>query len=485
MTIEINNIGPIEHVRIPIPEGGGVVVMRGRNGSGKSTAIEAVGRLARGSDLRAKPRHGSKKGSIEGFGATVQVGMKRVIGEGQLVVEAFDKRIDIGRLVDPGIKDPESADRQRIQTACALAGVESDASLWGTLAPGLEAELQVGDLMEQAKNVRKELHRRAREHEDEATRLQERARVLQAEAGEVEDFDFTDEAAQANLEAAISEHSALKARAEAATAARERGEKAKAWLAQQGKAPDLDALNVTLQAAFDRRDEAEALVEECEKKLIDARLSHAKAADAVRHARSELEAGEKLAEHRAAADAALADATKHAGACPTAEQLAEAERKVAQARKDIALAAAAARADEKKQQAKAALEEREAVRDQADAARAAADRVDDILAQHLAAVMPQGLRVIDSRLVLERGTRLVPFAELSDGERWTIALDIAIEAMPAAGVIPIEQPAWEGLDGEARRAIAAHAKKRGITIITAEADHGAEVGALRAEEFDG
>ncbi|MCB1771940.1 MAG: AAA family ATPase, partial [Candidatus Competibacteraceae bacterium] len=40
--IMIKNIGAIESVSIPVPKGGGVVVLRGRNGSGKSTALDAI-----------------------------------------------------------------------------------------------------------------------------------------------------------------------------------------------------------------------------------------------------------------------------------------------------------------------------------------------------------------------------------------------------------------------------------------------------------
>ena len=116
--------------------------------------------------------------------------------------------------------------------------------------------------------------------------------------------------------------------------------------------------------------------------------------------------------------------------------------------------------------------------------RVSAQRTDDVLADHLAAVMPQGLLVVDGRLVVERGERMVPFGELSDGERWRVALDIAISAIGTAGLIAIPQMAWEGLDGPARRMIAEHAKERGVTIVTAEADHD-QVQPLRAEVFGG
>ena len=42
MNVKIKNIGPISTLSMPVPEGGGVVVLKGRNGSGKSTALDAI-----------------------------------------------------------------------------------------------------------------------------------------------------------------------------------------------------------------------------------------------------------------------------------------------------------------------------------------------------------------------------------------------------------------------------------------------------------
>ena len=41
-TIEITDIGPVKHASIPIPEEGGIVVLRARNGRGKTKALEAI-----------------------------------------------------------------------------------------------------------------------------------------------------------------------------------------------------------------------------------------------------------------------------------------------------------------------------------------------------------------------------------------------------------------------------------------------------------
>lgn len=47
-TVEIKDIGPIENLSIPVPDGGGVVVFRGKNGVGKSHALAAIDALVTG-----------------------------------------------------------------------------------------------------------------------------------------------------------------------------------------------------------------------------------------------------------------------------------------------------------------------------------------------------------------------------------------------------------------------------------------------------
>jgi len=47
-TVEIQNVGPIEHLTLPVPEGGGIVVLRGRNGTGKTLSLDAIDRLTSG-----------------------------------------------------------------------------------------------------------------------------------------------------------------------------------------------------------------------------------------------------------------------------------------------------------------------------------------------------------------------------------------------------------------------------------------------------
>ena len=69
--ITLENVGPIERLSIPLPEAG-VVVLRGRNGVGKSHALQAVDSLVGG---RGRPpcRDGARRAVVEGFGARITI----------------------------------------------------------------------------------------------------------------------------------------------------------------------------------------------------------------------------------------------------------------------------------------------------------------------------------------------------------------------------------------------------------------------------
>ena len=61
------------------------------------------------------------------------------------------------------------------------------------------------------------------------------------------------------------------------------------------------------------------------------------------------------------------------------------------------------------------------------------------------------------------------FSDLSMGERWRIVVDLAADAVGVGGMFTIPQEAWEALDPINRDAVAAHVKRRGVIVITAEA----------------
>ncbi len=73
--IVIENIGPIERLEFA-PKPGTITVFRGRNGAGKSTALNAINGIALNGSQRLTSRDGTVGGKVEGFGATLKIARK-------------------------------------------------------------------------------------------------------------------------------------------------------------------------------------------------------------------------------------------------------------------------------------------------------------------------------------------------------------------------------------------------------------------------
>jgi len=106
--------------------------------------------------------------------------------------------------------------------------------------------------------------------------------------------------------------------------------------------------------------------------------------------------------------------------------------------------------------------------------REAAKGTDDILSD-MVGQSGCGLRVEAGRLVCDTVRGSTYYSDLSSGERWTIAIDIAVNAVGNRGVLTIPQEAWEGLDSINRGVIALHAAAVGVVILTAECSVDEEV----------
>lgn len=63
----------------------------------------------------------------------------------------------------------------------------------------------------------------------------------------------------------------------------------------------------------------------------------------------------------------------------------------------------------------------------------------------------------------------MPYHDLSDGEKWTLAIDIGADQVGEGGLLVISQIGWEGIDGKNRQIIHQRAVERGVYILTAEA----------------
>lgn len=489
-TIDITNVGPIEAVSIPVPQDGGIVVLRGPNGAGKSIALTAVDALMREGKAspNARARDGSLGGAVEGLGRTIKVGLQRSTSRGELEVTALGDDVDVAALVDPGFKDPSAADRHRIKAALLLARVAVDVAPFAELVGGLDRlkelvradALAAEDPVEMAERIRRDLHAAALQKEREADAREGSAKGLREAAGEV-DLQLDDKAIRTEAEEAFAAKRELDQRARLAAEAAKRRAEAQATLAGT-ELPDVDAIRQRVEAAAAEEADATTKLAEVKAALQDAMSRLGSAQVELKAARDAEKSATALIATVDNARKAIEESSAVEG--PSAEEIAAAAERVRQAHAAVERIGAVEEARKQVFAANVAAREAKEYRAQAAELRDAAKGTDEVLAKMIASFAPAGLGVYDGRLILKSGDRHKYFGELSDGERWRIALDMAIDALGDARILAISQVAWEGLDAEARAKIHAHARERQTVIVTAEADHAA-VGTLRAEEFAG
>lgn len=486
-TIEIKDIGPVEHVSIPIPEEGGVVVLRGRNGAGKSNTLEAVESLTTGKGKLAV-RDGALRGEVAGCGATITVG-RATRRTGELEVVTLEGKLSIAELVDPGLKSDSAADAKRIKALVSLTGTDADPSEFHKLLGGKEAfqaivspsSTEDSDWVQMAEKIKRDIEREARKAEDAAEYADGKARGMLDAADDGDEFDaqVDQQALQQQLVEAVDALSRLQAEERASLDAQRRQDDAKAKLA--ACEVDFDAL---MEEATKERDQAVQVHGEFDAKLDDhlrdvdrlRRLLHEAEEESIRiesdraTAWKAVNAAEKRVQAIVAQNQsmqALRDVVTATVPYVDHEEIEKADALVTQLTEQLQQAAIHAEKSKQRQQAREVKQQALHHRKRAAELRNAAQSTDEVLSA-LVAKSCQLLRVEHGRLVLDTHRGTTYFAELSHGERWKLAIDVALEQLGNRGVIVIPQEAWEGCDEFARAAISEHAKERGVVILTAE-----------------
>lgn len=480
-SVLIENVGAIDRLTIPVPDGGGVVVLRGPNGIGKTTALDGVSALVNG----GKPpglRDGAKRGVIEGLGAKITVGLSSR-RSGEIEVRSLEGRLDVSDIVDPGIASVEAADARRIRALVAVSGVSASSETFADLVPGGAGEIEAnitekvlgsGDVLEIAGAVKRMLESSARKIETQAENAEGTAKTLAAQAGEVDADQVIDPARlQSDFEDAVRRQQEIEAADAAWGKAQATVAECEAGLSAGTDVVDIDVLRARSKVLAGQFDQQQAALIELENKLEAARADLQQTRNDIRLVDEQMSAAKRDRERVAA----LRKMLDEAKAVPPVEpnQIEAARLCVDMAREAIEKGALLRAALAKKQQATAAFAEVSNLRKQAEKLRENAAGTDGILSDLVAKLgVPLSVKVVDgrTRLVTETDRGLIPFADLSAGERWRVALDIAIEAVGVRGLLVIRQEAWEGLDPENRAEIAEHCRNRGAVLLTAEADGG-------------
>lgn len=479
----IEDIGPIERLEFTAAPGT-ITVLRGCNGVGKSQALGAVDALVNGRS-RLTGRDGTTGGTARGFGVKIAVGRGGANRRsGELVVESIEDRLNIADLVDPGLKDPFAADARRIRALVQLSGVKASLDLFSDLlnadqlreiVPPTVAELD--DVVAMADALKRSIEAKARARENEAENL---TREAAAKRATTEGIDLTAPSDEATLSAGLQDTlqtwSRLRAQREAGLAAQAQRSLDVARLAdlraERGDGPSGPDLIAQEDAARSTLIHASRRVTELRDQLRQAEADERVAKEVLSAAVAALESGRR----EAAAIAAL-QATCES---PLPETPTEAAVTAAAARYDYAKAAMTTGV--RVRDALGRMLQAEAIEEKAAEASAAAEELrdaakgtGDVLSRIVSAM--GGAFVVDKefRLVVpgtERGAEY--FAELSHGERWRLALLVAINAFQRTerpGLLAIPQECFEGLDGRSRRIIAETIRDTNLSVITAEADH--------------
>lgn len=464
--ITLNNIGPTAYVSIPVPAHGGIVVLQGCNGAGKSIALEAIQTTATGGKGKPPLKDCATRGEVTAFGARLTV-TKSVKRSGELEVVSLESRIHIADLVDPQIIDPIRADAARIKALIGLSQTHLELIDFYGFPDEALRDLNLDDPLTACAELKKRLNGLALSAEKCRDASLASAEALRDSVINIEIPAVipAETALNAALEDAIRQQSAIEQAAKEAAQRQQQAEQAKAALATQ-PLPNVSALSVALDLADERLQTQITVVARLEHELELAKQLE-------REFRAEANATHQQLQSAKQQAAIVMDwqaqitAAERPG--PTADEITAARDAVTMARSALTAAADARRAQEVLAQARAAQEEAEQHSAIAVEARRKAQFTDEILSEKVADLDGCPLTVADGRLVIKTDKRgWTYYGDLSMGERWRIALDIAIAAVGANGLIVIPQEAWEGLDPQNRAALYAQAIAATVLVLTAE-----------------
>lgn len=488
-SITIENNKAIERLKIPLPEGGGLVVLTGDNGCGKTEALNAVRAILGDKSARSElePSDGERRGKIEGCGVTIKIG--RVNTEsGELLVAGLEDKLDISDLVDPGIADLNSADASRLKALLKVSGVTADIALFDELLGDTfeldAAILKERDIIRMAAGVKRSLEKKSRDEASKADAEQlNSAACLKACEGVDLEAECDESILSGIHAAAVRAEEKLKAERDAADKASKSRQDAQRKLdsAKSGySGPGLQESEEAVERANQTAMDAAEDVDLAEKALVKAQAALKAARDAKLIADSKLETAvaslNAVKSHRETVREWQETLDRTIPAGPSDETLAEAKSAVQAASDAIGKGAVVRKAKENLQQADKHAEAHRKHLKAAEKWREAAKGVDAVLSDlvgKLGCPITVGEDDKGMRLMVNHKVRgVIPFSELSAGEKWATVIPIAANAVGENGLFVIPQEAYEGLQPKVRDQIIRHLLELKVTAITAECSDG-------------
>ena len=470
--VELKAVGPIESILFDLPEGqGGVKVFRGTSGVGKTTALRALGGLIGDKDSLGDlaPHDGTDRGEVTGLGRSLKIS-QRVSAAGASSVPHLGGKLDISTLVDPRLIDPCARTKARVRCLVSLGGQKlSPEQLLGSDYEDFSKKIDIDALRDaddpvaMADKIKRALERYALEVERESDRSAGMATAKRQEAGDIESLHSGVEYKQA-----ITLH--RQAMLAVGDAKRRREQFRQASAQNAGLREQIDKLEQ--QDVDSQTIEADMLAQA---RIVDGLKERLHAAQiALTQKQSRLEESKR---HIATLDQ-LRSNLSDPGQDISEEHLSSLELTEQKALETLNQASLLATR-------KAALEQSiDFQHKSADLAEEAAEvRAVALAVQaEVQKALPAGpIQVQDGKLVVDyqkRG-RVIPFEELSTGQKWKVAMEYAVAAVGEGGVIPLSQEAWQALGPELKDSIAQQCRDAKVWLVTGEVAEGE----LRVEDY--
>lgn len=474
-TISAVNLGPISNLQFALDQPG-VTVLVAPNGSGKSILLDAVQAAARG-EGKLPLRDRTKRGSVEAFGATITIG-GTCRHTGQFEVTNLEGRFDLALLVDPRLKSPSAADKARVKALVSLTGVQAKPELFRDHEAFADFDtvvtreaLATEDIVEMAARIKDCFDAAALVKERLAQREYGQATALLPSA--TLDLEQESDAGtlQQRYDIARDNVTRLKELRRAAMESDAQMQQAEATLRELGEDSLVSDRGTIEQAMATTADSLKSMRSELQDLITRVEvLKSSISAQNNEMARLEYQLG-TIDKQIAIVNRAKQQCTSARIVGPEPSEIEAAEQQMAAAAAAIETGLQIRQARENARRVAYHRTSAQQAENDANRYRDAGKAVDEVLSN---CIRCKQLRVESdgkaARLVTDtaRGESIA-FHELSEGERWALAIDIGAEQVGRGGLLVISQVGWEGIDGANRQKIHDQAVHRGVYILTAEA----------------
>lgn len=510
-TIRLRGVLGVPDIDLDVPEGGGLVVLAGKNGAGKSRALAAIAALTDG-EGKVPLAEDAVSGEVSGFGASIHLGARTSRG-GHLDVVGLTSRMDIASIVDPGFVQRDAANRAVVKALIRMLGQQPTVDPFVSLLDSEEEFREVfpggpqsgDDLVDLARRVKAACDEAARKAEAEAERLEGESTALMTADPEIPQGapapDLT--ALRGALDKAIEAKGAAVERDRAYKALERAAQEARDEAGGEDRAPTAEEI----AEAGERAQAAKARIAEAKAEQLSARDALAEARRRMDAAEADLRSRlevfyaaqrEEVALMNAAAGwkvARDAQARLDSAAKPTPDELASATTAAEAAHEALARATMVQAAIERRRKAQGLWQRVLDARERGARLREAGRGTDAVLSELLNAAGVERLYV-SGGVVMARmpDGKDRPYLDLSDGERTKLALDSAIpvarRGVPEGelALIVLGQRVYQDLDYSNRQALAEYVRDRGVLLwaaIPTEGDLVAEVQGSDDELDDG